>query len=83
MFQQLCFLCCNIAGVCSLKCVSMSNQEYKIKPEVMNINRNEPSFHPYGVKINKCSDSCNNINNPYLKLCVPHVLKIQLSKYSI
>ena len=54
----------------------MSNQEYKIKPEVININRNEPSFHPYSVKINKCSDSCNNINNPYLKLCVPHVLKI-------
>ena len=69
------FFGCHIAGVYSLKCVSMSNKERKIKPEVININRNEPSFHPYSVEINKCSDSCNNINNPNLKLCVPHVLK--------
>ena len=25
--------------------------------------------------MNKCSDSCNNINDPYAKLCVPDVFK--------
>ena len=25
--------------------------------------------------MNKCSDSCNNINSPYAKICVPDVIK--------
>ena len=42
---------------------------------MININSNEPSFYPYSVKISKCSGSCNNINDPYAKLCVPDVIK--------
>ena len=51
----------------SLKCVSVNNQECKVRPEKININSNEPSFYPYSVNINKCSGSCNNINDPYAK----------------
>ena len=25
--------------------------------------------------VNKCSGSCNDINNPYAKLCVPDVIE--------
>ena len=25
--------------------------------------------------MNKCSGNCNNINNPYAKICVPDVIK--------
>ena len=59
----------------SLKCVSMNNQECKIRPQTININSNEPSFYPYSVEINKCSGSCSNINDPYAKLHVPNVVK--------
>ena len=58
----------------SLKCVSMNDQVCKVRPEIININSNEPSFYTYIVKINKCSGSCNNINYPYAKLCVPYVV---------
>ena len=61
------FFGCNISGVISLKCVSMNNQECKIRSEIVNVNSDEPTFYPYSVKINKCSDSCNNINDPYAK----------------
>ena len=27
------------------------------------------------IKINKFSGNCNNINNPYAKICVPDVIK--------
>ena len=40
-----------------------------------NINSNKPSFYPYSVKINKCSGSCNNINDPYANMCVSDVVK--------
>ena len=62
-------------GCNSLKFVSMNNQECKVRPEIISINSNEPSFYPYNVKMSNCSDSCNNINDPYAKLCVPDVVK--------
>ena len=31
----------------------MSNQECKVRPKIININSNEPSFSPYSVKIKK------------------------------
>ena len=59
----------------ALDCISMKNQECKIRPKVININSNNPIFYPFSIKINKCSDNCNNINNPYAKICVPDVIK--------
>ena len=53
----------------------MNNQECKARPKMININANEPAFYPYGIKVNKCSGSCNNINNPYAKLCIPDFIK--------
>ena len=45
-------------------------------PEIIKITSNEPSlFYPYSVKIDKCSDSCNNIIDPYAKLCFSDVVK--------
>ena len=62
-------------GCNSLKCVSMNNQECKIRPQIININSNEPLFYTYSIKVNKCSGSCNNINDSYAKLCFPGVAK--------
>ena len=59
----------------SLNCISMKNQECKVRPEIININSNNPIFYPFSIKINKCSGNCNNINNPYAKICVPDVIK--------
>ena len=32
-------------------------------------------FFPFSIKTSKCSGSCNNINHPYAKICVPDVVK--------
>ena len=58
-----------------LRCVSMNNQSCKVRPEVVNVNSNEPVFYPFRIKTSKCSGSCNNINDPYAKICVPDVVK--------
>ena len=52
------FFSCN-----TLTCVSMNNQECKIRPEIININSDEPC----SVNINKFSGSFNNINDQYAK----------------
>ena len=53
----------------------MNNQECKIRSEIINVNTNEPVFYPYSTTINKCKGSCNTINDPYAKLCVPDTIK--------
>ena len=60
----------NPLNVTSFKCISMTNQECKVRPEIVNVNSDEPVFYPFSIKTSKCSGSCNNINNPCAKLCV-------------
>ena len=59
----------------ALKCVQMSNQECIVRPAIINIDSNEPLFYIYSILVNKCSVSCNNINDPYAKICVADVVK--------
>ena len=65
----------NLPNVNSLECVSVDNQECKIRPEIIDLNTNEHFFYPYSIKINKCKDNCNRINDPYAKICVPDKIK--------
>ena len=59
----------------SLSCISMNNQECKIRPQVVNVSGDESVFFPFSIETSKCSGSCNNINYPYAKICVPNVVK--------
>ena len=52
----------------ALNCVSMNNQECKIRPKIVDINSNNPMFYPFSIKVNKCSGNCNIINDPYAKI---------------
>ena len=61
----------------SLNCISMNNQECKKRPQIVNVNSDEPVFYPFSIKTSKCSGSCNNINNPCAKICVPDVVKLE------
>ena len=69
------FFSCNKLNAISLKCLSINNQECRIRPKIININSNESIFYPYSIEVNKCSGSCNNINNPLANLRVPDVVK--------
>ena len=59
----------------ALNCVSMNNQECKVRSKIVDINSNNPMFYPFSIKVNKCSGNCNNINNPYAKNCVSDTVK--------
>ena len=65
----------NLLNVNTLECVSVNNQECKIRTKIIDISSNEPLFYPFSISVNKCCGSCNNINNPYAKLSVPSVVK--------
>ena len=60
----------------ALECVSVVNQKCMPRPKTLDVNEGvgKALFYPYNVLVNKCSGSCNTINNPMAKLCVPNIL---------
>ena len=58
-----------------LSCISINNQACKARPEIINVNSNNPIFYPFIIKTSKCSGNWNNVNHPYAKICVPDVVK--------
>ena len=60
------------SNVNSLKCVLMKNQEFKVREVVIN---NDYMLFPFSIKVNRCNGHCNNISNPYSRVCVPNVIK--------
>ena len=66
----------NFTRINSLSCISMSNQPCKARPEIVNVNSNNPIFYPFSIKTSKCSGNCNNINDPCARICVPDIVKI-------
>ena len=65
----------SLSSVNSLECMSMKSQECKVRPEIVNNNSNNPIFYPLSIKTNKCSGNCNNINDPYTRICIPDTVK--------
>ena len=65
----------NSLNAIPLSCISMSNQECKTRPQVADVNGDEPVFFPFSIETSTCSGSFNNINQPYAKICVPDVVK--------
>ena len=79
-FIKQCFftglaLLSTLTSVNILSCILMNNQECKVRPQIVNVNVDDPVFFPFSIKTSKCSGSFNNTNNPCAKLCVPDVVK--------
>ena len=72
-----------VSSVNSLECVSMNYQKCKVREGIISVNNNEPVFYSFSIRVNKCSGSCNNINDLYARLCVSDVVKNMNLKYSI
>ena len=45
----------NLVSTTSLNCISINNQACKVRPEIINVNSNEPPFYPFSIKASKCS----------------------------
>ena len=61
----------------ALECVSVANQKCMPRPKILDVNEGigEALFYPYKVLVNKCSGSCNTLDNPMSKICVPKIIE--------
>ena len=61
----------------ALECVLVTNQKCTSTPKILDVNEDvgEALFYPYNVLVNKCSGSCNALDDPMAKMCVPNIIK--------
>ena len=61
----------------ALECVSVVNQKCMPRPKILDVNEGvgEALFYPYNVLVNKCSGSCDTLDNPIANMCVPNIIK--------
>ena len=68
------------------ECVSVINRKYMSRPKILDVNQGvgEVLFYPHNVLVNKCSGSCDTLDNPMAKLCVPNIIKrINMKVYNV
>ena len=67
----------SILKVNTLECLSVVNQKCMPRPKVLDVNEGvgEALFYPYNVLVNKCSGSCNTLDDPMAKICVPNIVQ--------
>ena len=60
-----------------LECVSVVNRKCMPRPKILDVNEGvgEALFYPYNVLVNKCSGSCDTLNDPMVRLCVRNIIK--------
>ena len=72
------FFGCNLSNLNSLKCISMSNQGCNKKPDIVNINSDEPTFSLYSVKVLNLMSRTNSTR--YIRL--PKTCKCKCRLYA-
>ena len=67
----------NVLKVKTLECLSVTNQKCMPRSKIFDVNEGvgEALFYPYNVLVNKCSGSCDTLDDPMAKLCVPNFIK--------
>ena len=50
MFYIASLFLSSLVGTTSWNCISIKSQECKVRPEIINVNSNEPVFHPLVLK---------------------------------
>ena len=55
-----------------IKFVYLNNYLCHATPPVININSEEALFHSFPVSFNKYGGSCNTIDDPHVRVCVPN-----------
>ena len=67
----------SILKVNTLEYLSVINRKCIPRPKILDVNEGvgEALFYPYNVLVNKCSGSCNTLDDSMGKLCVPNIVK--------
>ena len=70
--MEIISLLINLFGIIktkALECVLVINRKCMPRPKILDVNEGvgEALFYPYNMLVNKCSGSCDTLDNPWQK----------------
>ena len=76
-FVSLAISLFSVLKVNALEGLSVINRECMPRPKILDVNEGigEALFYPYNALVNKCSGSCNMLDDPMARICVPNIIK--------
>ena len=59
-------------GSLATKCVSMNNQQWMVRPVLIDSIPDELHYYSFIISLDGCDESCNAIENLFGRICVPN-----------
>ena len=59
----------------SKKCVSLNNGPCLSRPTLIDFNSNKPHFYQFMVRLNRCNESCNTLDELSSRICAPNEIE--------
>ena len=75
LIKQVFIVLLSFSKSLAIKCVSLNNKPCTIRPFLIDLNPVEFKYYPFIISLDKCSGSCNSINDLPTKICVPNRAK--------
>ena len=62
----------SFSGSLATKCMSLNDEPCLVRPNLIDLNPNELYYYPFMVSLDRCDGSCNTLDYPSDRLCVPN-----------
>ena len=72
LIKKVMILVLSTISTVSPNCLLLKNQECKVRKVIID---NDYMTFPYKIEVDKCVGSCNDVENPYFKVCLPDGVK--------
>ena len=72
LIKKVVILVLSTMAAVSSNCLLLKNQECEVRKVIVN---SDYMTSPYKIGVNRYVGSCNDLNNPYFKVCSPDIVK--------
>ena len=46
-----------------------------VRQTLLDLNRDEPYYYPFIISMNRCNGSCNTVEDPFSRICIPNKME--------
>ena len=68
--KQMFIVLLSFSNSLATKCVPLNNEPCMIRPFLVDLNLVELKYYPLMINLDKCSGSCNSVDDLSVKICV-------------
>ena len=72
LIKKVMILVLSAISAVSPNCLLLKDQKCEVRKMIVD---NDYMTFPYQIKVDKCVGSCNDVENPYFKVCLPDIVK--------